>query len=150
MNEYAVADMNIIETFKSIGGLLGTLSVVVTIIFGALYFGKRAEKDKDNNTITTYKENDEAKTQLLATRDRQIAELKAAHEANLKRIELAESKAEVLEKQVTQAPSINKLALQIGKQHNDMMKQMGAMTQELGNIAKALPKTSVIKVDGEK
>lgn len=141
--------MDALKFLNTIGGILGAIGLIVAVIFGALYGGKRAEKDKDNNTISTYEKNEEAQAKLLATRERQIAELQAAHDANLKRIELAESKATVLEKQVTQAPSINKLIMQLGKQHKEMMTQMGKLAGELGNIAKALPQTSGIKVDGK-
>lgn len=141
--------MAFLDFVNSIGGVLAAIFLVISVIVGAKYLGGKAEKDKDKNTINTYKENAEAVSQLLETRNKEIGELKLLHEENLKRIQLAESKADVLEKQVTQAPSINKLAVQIGNQHTEMMKQMGAMTQELGNIAKALPSASIIKVDGK-
>lgn len=141
--------MAIVETLNNIGGIIGAVGIIVAIIFGALYGGKKAEKDKDVNTISTYEKNADALEKLLETRDKELHDLRILHESNLERIKLAESKAEVLEKQVTQAPSINKLIIQQSTQHKQMMTQMVKMTQELGNIAKSMPKTSIINVDGK-
>lgn len=65
---------------------------------------------------------------------------------------LLRQKASVLENEITQAPQINELALQLGTQHKEMMQAMAVMsngnskmTKEIGNIAKALSKDAHVK-----
>lgn len=140
----------LIHFLNSVGGIIGGVGILVAIIFGALYGGKKAEKDKDNNTINTYEKNDVAQSKLLATRDRELAESQASLKSTEDMYKLIQTKADVLEKQVTQAPSIAELIIKIGDQHNEMMKQMSLMTNELGAIAKNLPKASIIKVNEDK
>lgn len=141
--------MDIQNLINTVGGGLGLLSLVTAAVFIALNRKQKAEKDADDSTINTYRSNTESLNALLQTRNAEIQELKALHQANEERIKSAETKANILEKQVTQAPSINKLIMQMGKQHQEIMSQMAAMTGELGNIAKALPKTSIINLDGK-
>lgn len=142
--------MDIQELVNTIGGALGILSLITAAVFIFLNRKQSAEKDADASTISSYKSNATALNQLLQTRNAEISELRAKHESNLERIRLAESKADILEKQVTQAPSINKLIIQMGKQHTEIMQQMAAMTGELGNIAKGMPKAQIHNGKGKK
>lgn len=144
-------------TVNSLGGLIGAFGFVVAAVFGTLYGLKRAEKDKDNNTISVYKTNSEALQKLLDTREQELKEATVKHDENLKRIELLEQKANILENQVTQAPSIEKLINELSKQstardkqHKEQMEAMQKMTSELGNIAKNIIKNPVhVTVDGK-
>jgi len=107
------------------------VSVLVAIIFGSLFGRSKGTIDSLEKSNAAYKE-------LADARDLQ-------HEAGLKRIQLLESKANILENQVTQAPAIIELAQQISAQHQEMIKGMGAMTKELGNIAKSISKKEAKK-----
>lgn len=68
-------------------------------------------------------------------------------ESQKEQISLLQQKSTILEKHVTQAPSINELAVQLATQHKEMMTAMAAMTEsnnrtakEMGNVAKAVLK----------
>lgn len=143
--------MAVVQTINSLGGIIGPIGFFTAVVFGTLYGRKKAEKEQDNGTIDAYEKNNVAIKKLLETRElemkeqrenyeQKLSEAKILHEENQKRIETLEQKSNILENQVTQAPSITKLALQIGSQHNDMMTKMTNMTEELGNIAKAMQK----------
>lgn len=126
---------------NSLGGIVGALGIVVAAVFGTLYGLKRAEKDKDNSTISTYKEYGDSRDKLLLAKNEELNEARLKHVENQKWIELLEQKANILENQVTQAPSINKLISQLSSQHKEQMDAMQKMTQELGNIAKNIIKS---------
>lgn len=123
------------EVFKDFGTMLNIILLLATGVLGALNVRNKYEKGKDDETLKTLKESNEA----FATRrqaDKIVIDAKDAE------IKLLHQKAEVLEKHVTQAPDINKLATQMVRQHKEIMGAMGAMTMELGNVAKALSKDS--------
>lgn len=124
------------ELFKDFGTMLNIILLLAMGVLGALNVRNKYEKGKDNQTLKTLKESNEA----FATRREADKIVIDAREAE---ILLLKQKAEVLEKHVTQAPDINKLATQMIKQHKQIMGAMGAMTAELGNVAKAIGKNNV-------
>lgn len=114
------------DILQHISGVITIVTTLVAIIFGSLY-------GRTKGTIDSLEKSNDAYKELAEARDKQ-------HIQNQKRIELLESKANILENQVTQAPAITDLANQIGKQHKEMINSMSKMTQELGNIAKNIVK----------
>lgn len=119
------------EWVKDLQGIIGAIGFLVAVVFGALYGRNKAELDRKDRTIKSYADANAGLEEVIKTRDLQ-------HDENQKRILVLEQKANILENQVTQAPSINKLALQMGTQHKEMMTQLSKLTKELGGIAKAM------------
>lgn len=107
------------------------VSVLVAIIFGSLFGRSKGTIDSLEKSNSAYKE-------LADARDMQHAE-------DQKRILLLESKANILENQVTQAPNINKLIVTQGKQHAEMMSELSKIAQALGEVAKSIVKKEVKK-----
>lgn len=81
--------------------------------------------------ISSLKESNSAYEELIKARDLQ-------HSENQKRIITLEQKSKVLEDQVTQAPQINELILQLATQHKEIMQSFTSMTKELSNVATAI------------
>lgn len=117
------------DILQHIGGILTIVATLVAIIFGSLY-------GRTKGTIESLEKSNDAYKELADARDKQ-------HKENQKRISLLESKANILENQVTQAPAIIDLAKQISAQHQEMIKGMSDMTKELGNIAKSITNKEV-------
>lgn len=123
-----IADVQALTTFST---SLNIILVIATVALGALNIRNKYEKDKDSETLNTLKESNSA----FATRreaDKIIIEARDAE------IRVLNSKAEVLEKHVTQAPQINELTIQLATQHKEILVQFSRMTRELGNVAKAI------------
>lgn len=117
-----IADAHTVLTnFNLIFGIVATLAAVVLGFLSA----------KNKITIISLEESNKAYAALHETDKLQLESYK-------QQLDLSIQKSEVLENQVTQAPSISKLALQLGTQHKEMMTAMNGMTQELGNVAKAV------------
>lgn len=123
--------MAVIEVIQDLQGIIGAIGFLAALVFGSLYGKSRAEKDRTINTIATLEKENQALKDLIETRELQ-------HQENQARIIALEQKGEVLQNLVTQAPSISKLAVQIGRQHNAMMKKFTEMTKELSNVAQAI------------
>ena len=124
---------SVTESINGLQGAIGAVGFLTAVVFGALYGRNKDELERKDRTIKSYSDANSGLEELLRTRNLQ-------HEENQKRIIALEQKANILENQVTQAPSITKLAVQMGNQHKEMMTQLGSLTKELGNIAKNIVK----------
>lgn len=129
---------SILDSISDIGALIGAVGVIVAIIFGALGARNKA-------TVSELKESNAAKDELLATVKLQLDNAKSVIIEKDKALEISEQKARVLEDQVTQAPSINRLAMDISTQHKQttgaLTKLAGAQGKtatELGKLTKVL------------
>lgn len=116
--------MSIPETLNSLGGVIGPIGFLTATVFGTLY-------GKNKATIASLSDSNKAYEELVKARELQ-------HQENQKRILVLEQKSEILENQVTQAPQINQLTLQLATQHKEIMQSFSTMTRELGNVAKAI------------
>lgn len=134
--------------FADFAGLtsFSTLITVVigltTLVLGAISVRNRYASSQDAQTIKSLKNsNDAYKTQAETD--------KLALDGKQRENELLTQKAEILEQHVTQAPQINDLAVQLATQHKELMEaftvqssNIGQMAKELGNVAKAVVKST--------
>jgi methylthioribose-1-phosphate isomerase len=133
-----------------LGNFAAAYGVAVTLT--AMILGAKSARDVNakkqyEDAMRNLKESNDAYVELLQARDLQHQADTKQHESNVERIRSLEQTVKVLDDRVTQAPDITKLAVQLGRQHSEMMKatkasqnQMGKMAKELGNIAKAIVK----------
>lgn len=116
---------------------ISQVSVIATFIAGlvALVLGFLSARQKV--TIVTLNESNDAYKELLNTADllhkKDIALLEAKDNEN----KALQQKCEVLENQVTQAPEIHKLAIQLATQHKQTLIEMSKMTKNLGELGQA-------------
>lgn len=120
-------------------------AVLVVLVLGVLNVRNKYSSGKDAETIRSLKNSNEAyetqaKTDALRLKAKET-EFTAIYEQN----KLLVQKSEILEQHVTQAPQINQLALDLAKQHKQMMDSLakmsdniGKLAKEIGNIAKAI------------
>lgn len=118
------ADLNSVANNATV--VFGVVATLTAVVLGFL-------SAKNKITITSLEESSNALRYLNSDKDLQIKSYKDQNS-------LLSQKAKVLEDQVTQAPSINELAVQLTTQHKEMMQTMSNMTKELGNVAKAMAK----------
>lgn len=132
---------------NSFSTFLSLTLLAVTLVLGALSIRNKYSSGQDSQTIESLKNSISAfETERKAHQmqsDSKKREMEAIYEQN----RLLVQKADTLENQVTQAPQINELAVQLATQHKEMMKiskdtmqAIQGMTQELGNVAKAVVK----------
>lgn len=126
--------------FADLTSVLGNFSNLASVatLLAAVVLGLLNAKTRI--TIASLKESNAAYTELATAKDLQYRNSIVALSGKDKEIALWTQKCETLENLTTQAPSINELAVQLAKQHKEMMRAMSNMTIELGNVAKAVLK----------
>ena len=117
--------------FADLAGALTNFSVLASVIatLSAIVLGILSAKNKI--TTVALRESNDAYKSLHETDKLQI---QVYNEEN----KSLKARVKALEEIKTQAPSINKLTLQLAEQHKDMISAMASMTQELGNVARAV------------
>lgn len=124
-----------VSALTSINTIILFVVALIALVLGALNVRNKYASGQDSQTIKSLKESNATFATRRESDQLVIDSLQREKSAQ-------EEKAKVLENQVTQAPDINKLILQLGKQHKEMMSAMSNMTEQLGNVAKAVVKDS--------
>lgn len=128
---------NVTSNFTAIFSIVATLAAIVLGFLSAKQKVTVVSLEESNKAYQTLRETD------LLMAEAKKKEFDTIIEARNTEIGLLKQKSQVLEEQVTQAPSINELAVQLATQHKEMLTALGNMTKELGNVARAVSKETI-------